>query len=212
MPSDYPTAAELVSYFSDNGYPTINETEAGRLLATAIGEFESLTYFQPFKAVSNTYDFDAPTASSNDGYRLVLDTSPFYADGLTVVHTSPTGAQTTLDVGDDFDLLPLSAGTEANPYIILRLNSYFGPGKIEMTGLFGFTKTIPQDVYDAVMEYAAELKLSRLAKVQEFSTSGRTVTKFKQGPIERQYDTSTSSQSILSDARSKLGEVAARYR
>lgn len=209
MPAEYPTGAELVTFFSANGYPTITEAECDGLIASAIAEFESLCQQEPFLAAEDTKPFEAVTAASMDGFRLILEPHKLMAN-VAITHRDLNDVETELTEGTHFDMLPMSAGVHLNPYFIVRFRTNLGPGFVDITGQFGVATSVPQDVWDAIIDYAVQLKLSRMSKLSAFTHSGQDVSKLKQGPVELTYE--KSSTSVLQLAKEELGSVAERYR
>ncbi len=210
MPSGYPAGSDLVTYFASCGYPTITESEANSLIASAVAEFEGMSGHRPFIATVETNTFDVVLAASNDGYRLDIEDHPFMKTGATIVHRDTLGVETTLTAGEDYDLLPLNAGVHLNPHWIVRFRSNLYGGKVEIEAPFGYATSVPQDVYDTILEYATAMKLDRLSKGASFAAGGMTITKVKQGPVELTGGTGTAT--VLSDAKVRMGEIAARYR
>lgn len=207
MPATYPLGSDLVTYFASCGYPAITESEANGLIASAVAEFEGMSGHRPFIATVETNTFDVVLSASNDGYRLDIEDHPFMKTGATIVHRDTLGNLTTLTAGEDYDLLPLNAGVHLNPHWIVRFRSNLYGGKVEIEAPFGFATSVPQDVYDAILEYATAMKLNRLSNGASFAANGMTFSKIKQGPVEL----TSGSATILSDAKVRLGEVAARY-
>jgi hypothetical protein len=208
MHAAYPTGADLVSYFAACGYPVIDEEEGDALIATAVGEWERLCRHTPFLADEDTLNFDVVTSASNDGYRLLIEESPIMAN-VAIVHTSLSGTDATLVEGTDFDMLPLSAGKHLNPHFIVRFRSNLGSGTVAITGQFGYATSIPEPVWDVIIDYAVALKLSRLQKVAAFGMSGRDTEKIKQGPVEITY--AKKEQSTLDVARDAMAKVSEGY-
>jgi hypothetical protein len=208
MPANFPAGSDLVTYFASCGYPTITTDEADGLIASAVAEFEVMSGHRPFLATVETNTFDTVLGASNDGYRLEIEDHPFMKTGAEIVHRNPLGVETTLTAGEDYDLLPLNAGVDQNPHWIVRFRSNLCGGKVKITAPFGYATTVPQDVYDAVLEYATAIKLDRLFRAGAFSAGGMNVSKVKQGPVEL----TAGSASHTSDAKVRLGEVASRYR
>lgn len=208
MHADYPTGADLVSYFAACGYPAIDEEEGDALIATSVGEWERLCRHSPFLASEDTLSFDVVTSSSNDGYRLDIEDNPIMAN-VAIVHTSLSGAETNLVEGTDFDMLPISAGKHLNPHFIVRFRSNLGSGMVAITGQFGYATSIPEPVWDVIIDYAVALKLSRLQKAAMFGLGGREAEKVKQGPVEISY--TKKEQSTLDTAREAMAKVSEGY-
>ena len=128
---------------------------------------------------------------------------------VAIEHTSASGTVATLVEGTDFDMLPLSAGKHLNPHFIVRFRSNLGSGTVAVTGQFGYATSIPEPVWDAILDYAVALKLSRLQKAAAFGMGGRETEKIKQGPVEITY--TKKEQSALDLARESMAKVSEGY-
>jgi hypothetical protein len=208
MHNAYPTGADLVAFFAACGYPAIDEEEGDGLIATAVGEWERLCRHSPFLADEDTLNFDVVTSASNDGYRLLIEENPIMAN-VAIEHTSASGATKDLVEGTDFDMLPMSAGKHLNPHFIIRFRSNLGSGTVAVTGQFGYATSIPEPVWDVIIDYAVALKLSRLQKAAAFGMSGRDTEKIKQGPVEITY--ARKEQSTIDTAREAMAKVSEGY-
>ena len=209
MHNAYPTAQELVDYFALNQYPVISIPVASSLIDSAVATWERLVCHSPFLASLATKDFDVVLSQSNDGYRLNLESHPIMKN-VAIVHENASGVLRTLLAGSDFDLLPLNAGVHLNPHFIVRFRSNLGSGKVRIEGQFGWATSVPQDVYDAVINLAVAMHLSRLSVTASFASGGREAEKLKQGPVEITY--SSESHHSVSNAEMAMGSVARGYR
>lgn len=190
MPAAYPTAAELVTYFGASGFGVITTPQATELVTSAIAEFERLSQRIPFIAATATKYFDTEGRRSNDGYRVPLREFTVLAAGVAVVWVNESNDEETL-LSTDFDFMPIGNGVDCKPFETIRLRYRFYGGKLKITGLFGYSTTIPQDVYDAVRDYCVVIWNRKLRAAASITAGGSELTKEKVGQVEFTYDRST---------------------
>ena len=205
MPAAYPTAAEIVTYFGDSGFGIITTPQATELITSAIAEFERLCQRIPFIAASGTKYFDTEGRRANDGYRVDLKEFTVLASGVAVVWVNEQNEEETLE-STDFDFLPLNHGVDCKPFEAIRLRYRFYSGKLKITGLFGYSTTIPQDVYDAVRDYCVVLWMRKLRAAGMITAGGSELSKEKVGQVEYTYDKTT-----VSSFEITFKEVAGRH-
>lgn len=208
MPTNYPTASDLQAYFTAQGYGTLTNDEAGTLIAAGVSCWERLSRYKPYLASAGTKEFDAPLLQSNDGYRLNLEEHPVMRN-VTITFKPRVGTERELVSGTDYNMLPLSAGIHEHPFEVARFRDHLGEGILEIEGQWGYATSIPQPVWDAIINWAVATKLGRLASAQSFSSGGQQVKKFKQGPIEIEY--TAQAHSSVTMALKDMEELSERY-
>lgn len=185
----YPTGAEFSAWLTNIGFEDV-PTDADRLMSVAIDKFEKRTGWQPFLAVEKTKTFQFPANPSNDGWRVDMMDDPFLSVSLVKLVRWKDLAEFTLANRTQYSLLPLSGGEDENPYFALRI---FDPkyaafqGEIRITGMFGYTTTLPEIVKDCLFKMAAlEMFVSRGINTMA-TTGGREIKRTKVGSTEIEY-------------------------
>lgn len=136
--------------------------------------WESATGYHPFQAtVSTTRFYDPPGANrrSNQGLSLyggdrVLDFGCGLVSltSLVIGFDSLTQTGTQLVPNQDFWLEPVNSPLEEYPYQRVRfLVPVFGiENSIAVTGVFGYASTVPEDAFQAMIDYGFSATLSQL--------------------------------------------------
>jgi hypothetical protein len=189
MAADYPTAAEMVTRLGLMGV-TLTTGQVAPFLARAVSTWEGLTY-SPFKAEASpgTYTLDPGGAQE----RLL----PTAFTAITVVTLNGVNLTST-----QYRLLPRSGG----PLTRIEFTSPVieGPNALTVTGTRGYSATIPDEVYEAVMGYA-------VAAARKAMNSGDgPLSKVKQDTVEYTYDTG-GGKDALTSALTEMQRVAQRY-
>lgn len=141
--SAWPTATDLTNRLSGLGVAALPAgVVAADEIAAAVSALESVTQIKPFlaEATTQTYVID-PTR------RTYVHLNAMYA-ALNAVRIGGD----SLTIGDDVWLDP-----PEGPYIGLKLvsNVYGDPEEVEVDGKRGYSDSIPDDVWLAVLDYAA---------------------------------------------------------
>ena len=155
----------------------------------AVEEFQRRSGWVPFDEVapSNWY-FDPPIDSpENVSKEVVLE----LGNGFTTISEVRTGVSasddngTLLTSGTDYDLLPYNAARYSRPFeaILFKVSPGTVNRSIKIVGTPGFQASIPDDVYQAVLERAAALALPRVQQAVG------QATEVKQGPVTVKYAT-----------------------
>jgi hypothetical protein len=141
----YPTGSDLPAFLTSYGItPTVTLTNANALVAAAVREWESRTGWEPFLAVTETREFDAPVADDWWSEVGIISVSSISVDGNTV-------GPAAYDLRNRY---------RNGPYLSIRFNAprlgtRKGMGKMSITGVFGYSSSLPADVTDAILSKAA---------------------------------------------------------
>jgi len=141
MPAAYPKSADVIMLLKDLEISTPSALRLDNLLQQAIAQFERRTGWMPFLATDGTRFFD-PDGSHN----VQLDAGLLSA-------TSVVFNGRTLVAGNDYWLKPSNIA----PYQWIRFAQTLSgkPQSIVVTGSWGFSTTIPGDVYQCIIRLAA---------------------------------------------------------
>lgn len=158
----YPTSTDLQNQIA-TAFPSLTLT-AGQIaqlpgkIAAAIAEFERRTN-RVFQAVSSTYTYDAPQRASGI---LLLE-----RDLLTLSSLSRGGV--ALVSGQDYRALPGGYGSDGKPFTQIQflqgagyLPGALGWNGVSITGLWGYSATVQDDVFQAMLARASALMLGPL--------------------------------------------------
>jgi hypothetical protein len=207
MPAAFPTGAELVTYMATLGI-TIDSTRGGILVTDALQAFEDATGWHLFLAgAATTFYVEAMPQASCDGYRHDIELNPVLKGTTPVVSWVPdVGSEVTLTDRTDYHFMPLSAGADLNPYVILRTKEWKGQGRLKVVAKVGFTSVVPQSAYDAVMQKAAQYELDRLRISANASNGGDGLKMVKSGAVTLEWF-----QEKISSFNTFFSDVAQRY-
>ena len=206
----YPTPEELQAFAINAGVVTAGQDLAldyGRVLASAINEFESATGWQPFISTTQTRVYDMPYPDGK-----ILD---FRAGILSI--SSFTISGTALTQGVDYVLYPLNAPNVGKPYswcqFITRHVQWWPwtlPANVSITGQFGYASDCPADVKHGILCLACSDLIATKAGAATGGVNG-----IKQDDVEIRYSTHTNS-SGLTPQQTQLTEayndIVKRYR
>lgn len=223
MAAAYPTTAEAEAYVSSLNLGLTAAQITALLMATkidaAIDAFESLVGWSPFLAAgadsSRRYDPPGPQASRapwalyrGGGKRLDLDGGLTAAPTALVTGYSATEPGTTLTLETDYFLWPANAAAKGQPYTAIEFNaSQSGmPQSIRITGRFGYSQTVPDDVFQAILQYAASLAAAQMGAI----ISGGVVEWREKDITEKYGDQALSG--LLAQWRAAWETAIARYR
>jgi hypothetical protein len=193
MPSSYPTGGELQAYLSAKGYGTITLDEANRLVGVAVRRWESEVGVRPYLGTSLIRTYAFPTDSIETGTVLDLTSLPLLSASTIKLGSTLGDWPRTLTPGTDFLLLPLNSG----PYTSIRFLCA-GATFVQITGIFGLSLDVPEDVYDAVLCFAAALFL------ENSQGSRGPLKRVVQGSVTMEYGT----PSTIDTLKTRFGEVA----
>lgn len=143
---------------------------------SATEEWENNTGWRPFLSATQTRTYDPPGPMrgpvgvwfgiNNMGGSRVL---PLYTGILSVttlkVGVTASSAGTTLTLGTDFWLKPQNATSFNQPYrsIEFAVPQWGNPQSITVTGPFGYSTTVPNDVWTAIIKRGAAILAPELA-------------------------------------------------
>lgn len=194
MRADYPTASDLQAYLTGAGLmtspPSAQDAALDLQLAvdSARQSFEN-TVKRRIKAVTQTRAFDWPLNRTG----LVF----FNAD-LAAPTSILWGGRARTDLVE-YRLGPQNADDVVRPFRWLQLLSYgdygivtVGEAAISITGLWGYSDGVPDDVFAAILYRAAQSVMPDL----ESSRTGAgmsELTRIRIGPVEYAYGGGTSS-------------------
>jgi 8-oxo-dGTP pyrophosphatase MutT (NUDIX family) len=163
----YPSAAELEAYVVSTGLVSaddVGDVDFQSAAEAAVREWEEQTGWLPFLAAaantSRRYDPPGPNRSGGFtgtlrggasrlwlGAGIVSSTTPTIVTGYT-----PTVAGTTLTHEDDFWMGPENADLKGKPWQFVEFSGsqFGGPRSIRITGRFGYSATLGDEVWEAV--------------------------------------------------------------
>lgn len=195
----YPTDDDLETYLRGLNLFTAAQLAAAlpylaldEKVAASSAEWERVTGWRPFLAgvteIRRLFDPPGPnrgTGTRGGGTFLILD------QGLVVlaaVHTdvvpATTPSGTALVIEDDYRLWPYNAAWDNQPYTAIEFvaRRYALAKTIGVTGLWGYTQTLPDDVWQAILQHAAGIAF---AELRERRTGG--MIEWKQAETSERY-------------------------
>lgn len=160
MPAAYPTDAEIAAFLLSDGITVPAGYAVSGYAESASSEFEQETGYVPFlsSGVDSPRTFDPPGAaplpsgySATFGGRRIL----LLRAGLLVL-TSVVSNGAALPA-TQYRLLPLNSLVINRPYQVVEfLVPIWGPASsLVLTGHWGFSATVPDDVFQAILRIAA---------------------------------------------------------
>jgi len=178
----YPVSEDLQAFALNAGVIAAGSDlslDYGRILTSAIKQWEFDTGWSPFIAEQDTrvYDYPYPDGRILDFRGGILSIDSFTVSG------------TALTAGVEYVLYPLRAPNIGKPYtwleMIVRFKEYWLftlPGIINITGTFGYAADCPDDVKEAILSLAC----SNLLPTKSGAATGM-VQRIKQDSVEYQY-------------------------
>lgn len=196
----WPTSTELTSALSSRGYTIPAGTTGTGYVAQAVREIEKYTGY-PFLSSGASGDsyYDA-----NGQSRLILGR---WYDEITAVATGYVegiSAGTALTVGSEYRLLKTREGKTWG--IDFQNELFGGSDSIVVTGKSGWDTEIPEDAWEAVLNFAVALAVDDLKL-----TSG-TVSEVKQENLSLKFAATVEPHKVMAAARDRLKAAAAPYR
>lgn len=186
--SAFPTASDLSTYVS--GLNLFDSSELAAVLArlnltdkaaAAAQAFQEQAGWFPFitdgSDVSRRFDPPGPNSGHGGiwdvrGGKWVLNLraglsgtpAPVIVMGYSASSTNPQ-AGTTLVAEDDYWLLPEEAPLMSKPYthVEFAVSMWGAPRSIRVTGRFGYGANVPEDAWQAVLQYGASMAWPDLA-------------------------------------------------
>ena len=171
----YPTDADLLELIQSTGVIDTSGTNFGRMrlqdkIDSAIGDWEQRTGWEPFLAdgvdVTRLYDPPGPNVTRQGGIlNLRGGGKKLFLDAGLVALTSLNVAGIAYELGTMFWLRPDNAPARRKPFTWIEfLVPVFGsPQSVSITGRWGFWTAIRQQVFEAVLQHAAELCVPQIA-------------------------------------------------
>jgi hypothetical protein len=168
MPDAYPTAADLEAYLVTLGLYPAGAAELDALdlegkAAAAVVEWETRTGYRPFLANGSdtTRVYDPPPGRFLELGTGLLSVSALY----TAVTTASPGAVQT--EGTDFWLERATAAYDGAPFEVITFAGcpYGERRSIAITGLWGYSATVPDDAWQAILARGAWLCAPQAAMV-----------------------------------------------
>lgn len=170
----YPTQIELTAFLHSRGLScsSLSKSDLELALATAIAEWEFQTGWEPFLATSS----DDPETRTIDGPEGRIIFPPFGI--LSLTDLSISGASLVAD--EDYFLQFRMPG---GPYTGIELSGYATGERrsISLTGVFGYSLSVPLDVKQAICAKVAADIYPIITGVEG------DVVREKQGPVEIEY-------------------------
>lgn len=196
----YPTHLDLVAFLNSRGLACsdLKKSDYEGLIAGAIAEWENATGWLPFLAgASETRTIDGP-----EGRMIFPDFGIVSLTDLAIDGASYT-------VNTDYFLQHKIVG---GPYLAIEMDGYLTGARrsIALTGVFGYTATLPTDVKHAILSKAAEGAFYQATGLQG------EVTREKQGPIEFEYAKSSGEVQnyggLIGTLRQTFDQAVKRYK
>lgn len=132
-----------------------------RIRAAAIIRWQHLTRFYPFLStgVDETRRFSPPESAV-----LPLKAGVLTLTSLTV-HVYPGSSGTVLTVNEDFWLMPEDAAEKGQPYRWIQFRRWWHglPRSMVIIGKWGYSLTVPDDAWEAVMSLAIAQVLKKIS-------------------------------------------------
>lgn len=192
--SAYPTEADLQAFLIAAGISAEAPSGVGTYASGAAEEWEMKTGYKPFLADSadSTEYFDGPAPSCYLDLRGGYVSITSLATGITATDT--TGTVQTVNS----DYFPVYSG---DTIVGIDFNApLFGKRTIKIVGKRGYSASIPDEVYNAILQKAA-------ADCAPYLTGLGDLKSIKQGPVEYQFN-----ESSLKLWASAFDRLALRYR
>lgn len=198
----YPDATDLAQFLLEakviSSIPDPLPSSWEMFVQAAIHAFEKDTGWQPFLAVAAGSGGNEARSFDINGSRIYLPVGLVSLDSLTV-----RGDE--LAIGEDFWLEDNNVGP---PYTWIDFRSCFSGRRIvEITGVWGYSDALPDDVRLAILSHAA------MNLANSLSGPGGELTRVKQDDV--QYDFAASASGGMGQTASwgqTYKSVVARYR
>lgn len=204
MKTEWPTSAEMQSFFESQGLTFSDTALLDTAVSAAVQRWEMRTGFKPFRSTTSaTYKFDPPQYGGG-----VLDLKGGFVS-VTAVRTGIAYQDTgdLLTEGRDYQLRPLNAAEEGVPYseIYFLASPGAGPASISVTGERGYSDGVPEDAWLAVRGDA-------FAQIVFDILEGYSVAQEEtQGPVKVKYD-NDQGRSKIDRMQKAAKDAAARYK
>jgi hypothetical protein len=190
----YLTLAQVKAYMPTNEVSTVAtwDTMVTTLCTNLSRAFDSLTFRQ-----IGAYAVNADVTAYFDGVSIFAGayTESVFVDELAAAPTSigvsmsGNGSYVNL-TPSDFWLWPYNAANNGKPYTRIDLNTQTGaykswptyPHSVKVVGKFGYSVTVPDDVYEALLLYAVRMIRKAQTNYLEVGTlldSGQVLTGMK---------------------------------
>ncbi len=178
----YPVSTDLDAFLTAAGIdPTGLPT--GAAIESAVASFEQDTGRLPFLNAGGSSTpryFDPPVGPS-----LVLDLN---ADVVSVSDVSINGKGQVADT--NYWLEPYNNGAVNRPYYLIRFNAYFWvlrwqvnlpqwKKSIVVTGVWGYCTSLPNDVWEALLQKGAAILIPQISVLQSDGVKGSDIGDLK---------------------------------
>ena len=201
----YPTDKDLSEALKESGVLTLpSQARMQALIKAAANQFELRTGWLPFLGQVQSRSFDPPgvkvsqTAYYGGGDRkLVLDA------GLVTLYSLQVNG-TPLVQNKDFWLRP--ANTAPTQYIEFQISQYGLPLSITVSGLWGYSATLPEDAWLAIIRLA---QIDLTGEYLQLSTGG--LVKWSEGSVSEEYG-SKPLEGVLQGYKTYVDKIIQTYR
>ncbi len=204
----WPTVAEVTTRLGEAGIASADipsSTSLQRSIDAAIKRFKNISRFFPFLSTGTeeTRRFSPPESGV-----LKLKAGLLTLTSLTT-HNYPNATATTLTVNEDFWLMPEDAAEKEEPYrwIEFRRWQHGLPRSIALVGKWGFSLTVPDDAWEAVMQLA----LAHALRLKSSAVSGG-MSSWMEGNVQETYGVDGPYRGQIKGYEDYAREVALFYR
>lgn len=162
MPAAMPVSSDVTNLLADAGVTAPSNATVAAALAAAIATWNSMTGYEPFLAASATRYFDPPGGSPRGFASPKGGSNVLRFDCGLVSLTSLSVAGVSKTQGTDFWLKPANKAASGKPYEWAEFSAplYGKPNDVVVVGSWGYSATVPDDAWNAVLELAAAIAVA----------------------------------------------------